>query len=182
VTRYATLISSIVAAATRLGRGPQALVCEVLSTQPFELGAVLQRFGLGRFRVTQKANLDDVRDVYRSENAAAADWIMLGNHDTPPLWRLLASWEEQGRLTARAAYLASRLRPENARRQALVSETRATHHDRIQLSDLGMHSQLVHRVSPGATSLRNHRIRTGLSAQSRAAMPHTGRARGSRRQ
>ena len=47
---------------------------------------VLARHGLGRWRVTQKANLDDPRDVYRTENVAREDWVMLGNHDTAPIF------------------------------------------------------------------------------------------------
>ncbi len=121
VRRYATLVESIIATATRLGR-PRGLVCEVLSTQPNELGAVLAEFGLGRFRVTQKANLDDPRDVYRGENATPRDWIMLGNHDTPPLWRLLETWQAQGTVGRRAAYLAERLCPPGGDREALAQK------------------------------------------------------------
>jgi 4-alpha-glucanotransferase len=49
---------------------------------------VLARFGLGRWRVFQKADLDDPADVYRPENAAPADWVMLGNHDTRSIFDL----------------------------------------------------------------------------------------------
>ena len=37
------------------------LLAEVLSTQPYPLQRVLAQYGLGRFRVTQKANLQDTR-------------------------------------------------------------------------------------------------------------------------
>ncbi len=86
-----------------LKRTPNVL-CEVLSTMPYPLGRVLARYGLGRFRVTQKAALDDPRDVYRSENSAPNDWIMVGNHDTAPIWTVTRKWGE-----AHAAYLSQRL-------------------------------------------------------------------------
>jgi 4-alpha-glucanotransferase len=109
VDRYAVLFDAIVASARRHGRDPGDLVCEVLSTLPYPLARVLERHGLGRFRVTQKADLRDPRDVYRSENARPADWIMLGNHDTEPIWRRIESWSARGELSARAQYLAARL-------------------------------------------------------------------------
>ena len=70
---------------------------------------MLAGHGLGRFRVTQKANLGDPNDVYRSENAHPEDWVMLGNHDTPPIWRLAAGWHGTEVASAQAAYLAGRL-------------------------------------------------------------------------
>lgn len=110
VERYALLFDGIVAAARETGREVQDLVCEVLSTQPYPVARVLQRHGLGRFRVTQKAALGDVRDVYRGENAQPADWIMAGNHDTAPIWRVAERWFAEGTAAAQAAYLADRLR------------------------------------------------------------------------
>jgi 4-alpha-glucanotransferase len=59
---------------------------------PAPLGAVLKRHGLGRWRVTQKANMDDASDVYRSENAQPEDWVMLGNHDTAPILNVIRGW------------------------------------------------------------------------------------------
>jgi 4-alpha-glucanotransferase len=81
------------------------VLCEVLSTMPYPLGRVLQRYGLGRFRVTQKAALHDPKDVYRSENAQPNDWIMVGNHDTAPIWTVTKKWDGE----AHAAYLSERL-------------------------------------------------------------------------
>jgi 4-alpha-glucanotransferase len=52
--------------------------------------------------------LDDPRDVYRSENAAPEDWIMVGNHDTEPIWRVAERWQENGVAGAHAVYLAER--------------------------------------------------------------------------
>jgi len=114
VERYATLVDVIAACAHRRGRDVSALSCEVLSTMPFPLGAVLARHGLGRWRVTQKARLDDPRDVYRSENAEPPDWVMLGNHDTPPIIAVVRAWSPAQR-EAWARHLAARLalaRPE----------------------------------------------------------------------
>ncbi len=60
------------------GRSVADVICEVLSTWPYPLRRVMQRHGLGRFRVTQKADLTRADDVYRAENAAPNDWIMVG--------------------------------------------------------------------------------------------------------
>jgi 4-alpha-glucanotransferase len=109
VERYAVLFDAIVESARVERQGANSLFCEVLSTLPAPLEAVLARHGLGRFRVTQKANLDDPSDVYRSENAEPADWIMMGTHDTPPMWLLVDRWRAEGKLSAQAGYLAERL-------------------------------------------------------------------------
>lgn len=109
VEQYAVLFDAIVESARVEREGAQSMFCEVLSTLPAPLEAVLARHGLGRFRVTQKANLDDPRDVYRSENAEPADWIMMGTHDTPPIWMLVDKWRAEGKLAAQAGYLAARL-------------------------------------------------------------------------
>ena len=111
VARYSILLDAIVASSERHGRRREDLVCEVLSTQPYPLRRVMERHGLGRFRVTQKANLAHPEDVYRSENARPEDWIMLGNHDTPPIWQLVEGWREGRAMEEQAAYLAERLMP-----------------------------------------------------------------------
>ncbi len=72
----------------------------------------MERHGLGRFRVTQKADLDNPADVYRGENASPEDWIMLGNHDTPPIWLLADQWCASDAARKQAEYLAWRLLPE----------------------------------------------------------------------
>jgi len=87
------------------------LVCEVLSTLPYPLKCVLDRFGLGRFRVLQKVRPENPLDVYRSENAEPVDWIMLGNHDTPTIWQLAEQWVATGESKARAGDLSLRLAP-----------------------------------------------------------------------
>lgn len=114
IERYAGLFDEIAAAARRRGRDPADLSCEVLSTMPRPLEAMLARHDLGRWRVTQKARLDDPADVYRTESAGPHDWMMLGNHDTPPVFALLRSWSASRR-EAWARHLAARLalpRPE----------------------------------------------------------------------
>jgi len=117
VDRYALLFDAVVAAAGRAGRPVSDLVCEVLSTQPEPLRRVMQRYRLGRFRVTQKANLGDPADVYRGENARPEDWIMVGNHDTPPVWRVAAAWSEPA-ARSQADYLAGRLSIPASEREA----------------------------------------------------------------
>jgi 4-alpha-glucanotransferase len=114
IERYATRFAVIADSARRHGRDLGSLSCEVLSTMPRPLGDVLARYGLGRWRVTQKARLDDPRDVYRSENAERRDWVMLGNHDTPPILAVVRGWSPAQR-EAWARHLADRLaldRPE----------------------------------------------------------------------
>jgi 4-alpha-glucanotransferase len=111
VARYAILFDSVVDAARAHRRDVGDLLCEVLSTQPYPVGRVLSRHGLGRFRVTQKVVLDNPADVYRSENAAPTDWIMAGTHDTEPIWRMAERWVATGSAAAHAAYLAQRLVP-----------------------------------------------------------------------
>jgi 4-alpha-glucanotransferase len=97
------------------------LLCEVLSTQPYPLKRVLEQYGLGRFRVTQKADLSNPQDVYRAENAEPRDWIMVGNHDTRPLWALAERWRQAGEAKAQADYLAWRLHPEEEGREEFAA-------------------------------------------------------------
>ncbi|MEO8705564.1 MAG: 4-alpha-glucanotransferase [Kofleriaceae bacterium] len=89
IDRYAVLFDAMIDCATRHRRSTADISCEVLSTLPRPLGYMLARFGLGRWRVTQKANLADATDVYRTENAQPEDWVMIGNHDTPPIFALI---------------------------------------------------------------------------------------------
>jgi 4-alpha-glucanotransferase len=117
VERYGVLFDAVVAAARRHGRHVSDLVCEVLSTQPYPLCRVMERYGLGRFRVTQKANPLVREDVYRSENAHPEDWVMVGNHDTKPLALLLETWaRSEDAWQAQAAMLAEQLEHEPTRR------------------------------------------------------------------
>jgi 4-alpha-glucanotransferase len=109
IERYAILCDAILDTAERLGRARADLSCEVLSTMPTPLGSVLARHGLGRWRVTQKANLDNPSDVYRTETAAREDWLMLGNHDTAPIFAVVRDWPAAKR-EQWARHLAARLR------------------------------------------------------------------------
>ncbi|MEO7731113.1 MAG: 4-alpha-glucanotransferase [Kofleriaceae bacterium] len=108
IDRYAALFDTLVDSARHHGRDASDLSCEVLSTMPRPLGAMLARYGLGRWRVTQKAKLDDPHDVYRTENAAPVDWVMLGNHDTAPIFALIRAWSPAQR-DAWARHLGQRL-------------------------------------------------------------------------
>jgi len=109
VRRYGVLFDTVMAGVVAAGRAPSDVVCEVLSTWPYPLRRVMARHGLGRFCVTQKADLARPEDVYRSENTAANDWIMVGNHDTPSLWALVERWHGTAAGAERALYLARRL-------------------------------------------------------------------------
>src|SRR5262249_51372174 len=64
VARYCAQMDVVIEAMRANGRDLSDLICEVLSTLPYPLARVLERYGLGRFRVTQKANLKDPKDVY----------------------------------------------------------------------------------------------------------------------
>ena len=125
VDLYSALFDTIVAAAVANGRRISDLLCEVLSTQPYPLRRVLQRHCLGRFRVTQKADLHNPNDVYRSENADPADWIMVGNHDTASIWQLVTRWQQDGSAQAQAHDLAARLTPADADPQTFADQLAA---------------------------------------------------------
>jgi 4-alpha-glucanotransferase len=90
----------------------------VLSTCPYPLLRVMQRFGFGRFRVTQKANPLDPNDVYRTDLAVKGDWVMLGNHDTNPIWRTVEGWPD-AKIDAWSRYLSPRLARTSVDRAAL---------------------------------------------------------------
>ncbi|WP_394824427.1 4-alpha-glucanotransferase [Pendulispora albinea] len=109
VDAYGTRFDSIVQMMLAAGRDLRGVVCEVLSTQPYPLCRVMDRHGLGRFRVTQKANPLDPLDVYRHENARPTDWMMVGNHDTAPLLLVVERWRDEGVAETRARYLEERL-------------------------------------------------------------------------
>jgi 4-alpha-glucanotransferase len=119
VGRYGILFDAIMARVAAAGRRTSDVVCEVLSTWPYPLRRVMERHGLGRFCVTQKADLTRADDVYRSENASPRDWIMIGNHDTRPIWLLAEGWHGTAAGTERALHLARRLMPDG--RQARLA-------------------------------------------------------------
>lgn len=120
IEKYAVVIDLFVEEARASGADVRDIMVEVLSTCPRPLLAVLERHRLGRFRVTQKAGLTDPADVYRSDRAAPEDWIMVGNHDTPPLALVIDRWQREGEARARAGYLASRLEPDPTKRMELA--------------------------------------------------------------
>lgn len=132
VERYGVLIDVIMSAARMNGRDAHDIACEILSTQPYPIRRVMERYGLGRFRVTQKADLDNPADVYRSENALPEDWIMMGNHDTPPIWRLADQWRATDTARQQATYLAGRLLPEADDREAWVERLTADAGELVQ--------------------------------------------------
>jgi len=111
VTRYAILMDALVKKVSAGGRARRPLACEVLSTMPYPVRRTFERYGLGRFRVVQKIRLDDPADVYRVENAKDEDWIMLGTHDTAPVWDLARRWCLDGAGQSWAEYLARMLTP-----------------------------------------------------------------------
>jgi 4-alpha-glucanotransferase len=123
--RYGIAFAIVLEEAARHGRSRHDIACEVLSTQPYPLGRVIARHGLGRFRVTQKADLDRPDDIYRGENAGPEDWIMLGNHDTRPIWRVAEDWLARGASRQQAEYLASRLLSSREDRDTWIARTAA---------------------------------------------------------
>ncbi|MBS1956670.1 MAG: 4-alpha-glucanotransferase [Cyanobacteria bacterium SZAS-4] len=122
VKRFSVLIDLVIDVMAKQGSPASDVVCEVLSTCPYPLQRVMERHALGRFRVTQKASLTNTADGYRSENAQPSDWIMVGNHDTKPAWRIVNEWKKSGEIEARAKYLSERLEPNPELRAALVAD------------------------------------------------------------
>ncbi|WP_022948255.1 4-alpha-glucanotransferase [Methylohalobius crimeensis] len=124
--QYALVMDTLMDQVREHGRQKADILFEVLSTEPLPLARVRQRHGLGRFRVTQKADLVKPDDVYRSENAQPQDWLMVGNHDTPSIWRLARSWENSEAGRRQADYLAWRLKLDDP--QQLASDGRRLAH------------------------------------------------------
>lgn len=125
IDRYAVLLDAVLDCARAAGRQPEDIVCEVLSTWPAPLKAVMQQRGMGRCCVTQKADAGNPRDLYRSENTAPADWIMVGSHDTKPLWLVVDQPPSPDWLRARSQLLAQRLVSEPGRREAFATQLAA---------------------------------------------------------
>jgi 4-alpha-glucanotransferase len=118
VARYSRLFDVLASLCEGKSAPADVFAAEVLSTCPYPLRAVLERHALGRFRVTQKANPQNPHDVYRTEHARPEDWLMLGTHDTPPVYALASTWLRDGTAQPRAAYLADRLSADTAKREA----------------------------------------------------------------
>jgi len=121
VRRHSLIFDELVKAILSHGGQVSDIACEVLSTCPSPLAAVVARHGLGRFRVVQKADPEDTHDAYRTARATPADWVMLGTHDTPPIWRVMEEWRDTRQQAAWARYLAERLEPTAAQRPALAA-------------------------------------------------------------
>jgi hypothetical protein len=184
VDRYGGLFARLCARVRARGGHVDELTCEVLSTLPYPLARVLGREGLGRMRVTQKARLDDPADVYRSENAQPRDWVMVGNHDTPPIWRLVDEWHGTAAAARRAEALAARLEPAPAARPALAARLAASRgqlatamfaelfaspaaHVSIFFADLFGYREIYNR--PGTVSDENWRLRVAADYAERYA-------------
>lgn len=120
--RYAVVLDALLARAQARGRRRHDILCEVLSTWPFPLETVMRERALGRFCVTQKANPETSHDVYDSARLEPNDWIMVGTHDTPPLWALAPAWQGTRKLELRALHLARRLVPDDRARPAFAEE------------------------------------------------------------
>ncbi len=123
VRRFSTEFE-VLARHARSRGGTDRLICEVLSTQPRELGAVMRSYDLGRFRVTQKADVENPEDVYLSRNANPEDWVLMGNHDTLPIWAVVERWRNEGRSERQAQYLASRLAKDEQAERKLMQALR----------------------------------------------------------
>jgi len=136
VSRYATLFQLLIDTLGWRGFSLRDFVVEVLSTLPNPVARVIARYHLGRFRVLQKMKLDDPRDVYRSENAAPEDWIMVGNHDTEPIWRVAERWHDAGLAEAHAAHLATRFSPPDRERFVAAVASDPTRLARARLAEL----------------------------------------------
>ena len=120
VERQSILFDVLMEEAAKRGRGAGDIVAEILSTQPLPLRLVAERHGLGRLRVTQKADVRAVDDVYRGENARPEDWIQMSTHDTSTIWGAAARWMASGEAQERARYLAGRVLAPAAASQAWV--------------------------------------------------------------
>lgn len=122
VDRYATVIDVVLERAVAAGASKSDILCEVLSTWPLPLKEVMLKKGLGRFCVTQKADPDNPDDIYRRENTSAHDWIMVGNHDTKPIWRLAIERQGTAWYRARASLLASQLSQSQKQKESMLNE------------------------------------------------------------
>jgi 4-alpha-glucanotransferase len=169
VDRYAVALDLLVETARRHGRGVDAIACEVLSTMPRPLGLVLDRIGIGRFRIVQKAQLDDRGDVYRADNARPADWVMLGTHDTPSIWAVVQGMTSKQRAQW-ADHLGRALRlPDTARTavlfdpgllaNAMLAEVFASRAENVMIFFADLFGLNERYNTPGAVSPDNWSLR-----------------------
>ena len=131
VERYAGLLRRLVAPFAPASDGRARIACEVLSTRPSPLARVVEALGLGRFRVTQKADPDDPTDVYRSQDACPEDWVMVGTHDTASIWRLADTWVGTDRGEREARALGAHLRASEEETRRIANDPRALVHAKM---------------------------------------------------
>lgn len=117
VERYAVALDTILDEAAAAGGRVDDVMCEVLSTWPMPLRTVMQQRGMGRFCITQKADPHNPNDVYRPERTSPGDWIMVGNHDTKPLWLVAEERQSSDWMLDRSRLLAERLAPATVSRE-----------------------------------------------------------------
>jgi len=127
IERYAVVLDAVLESAKSAGRRPDDILCEVLSTWPTPLKAVMKQRGMGRFCITQKADPHNPNDVYRPENTSTNDWIMVGNHDTKPLWLVAEERKSSEWIRDRSLLLAHRLVPEPERRHEFAARIASDH-------------------------------------------------------
>ena len=125
IERYAIVLDAVIESAKAAGRRPDNILCEVLSTWPTPLKAVMKQRGMGRFCITQKADPHNPNDVYRPENTSTNDWIMVGNHDTKPIWLVVTEKSSQA-IRDRSLLLAHRLVVEPDRRHEFAAKIAST--------------------------------------------------------
>ncbi|MBA3500349.1 MAG: 4-alpha-glucanotransferase, partial [Deltaproteobacteria bacterium] len=165
VARYSRLLDLFASCAARHGRAMADVSCEVLSTMPLPLARVLERHGLGRWRVTQKANLDDATDVYRSEQARVNDWVMLGNHDTAPIFALIRGWSADTRaswarhLTARLALRDARFDDDGFVASAMLAELFVCDAENVSIFFADLFGYTERFNTPGTVSDANWSLR-----------------------
>jgi 4-alpha-glucanotransferase len=147
VARYSRLFDVLTGAHEPGVELRDVFAAEVLSTCPYPLQRVLERHALGRFRVTQKANPSDAGDVYRTEHAEPNDWLMLGTHDTPPVYEVARGWLRDGSAQPRAAYLAQRLVSAAGDRAAAAASFAAGEHSLLCASLADLFRSRAHNVS-----------------------------------
>ncbi len=121
VDRYAIIIDLILELAYTNNIHKEDVLCEVLSTWPNPLRAVMTNRGLGRFCVTQKSDPNNPDDIYRRENTAPQDWIMAGNHDTKPLLLMIKEKKLTPWYSARSKLLADELSSDRNRESFIES-------------------------------------------------------------
>lgn len=94
VDSFSELLDVLIETAKENGIPKHKIISEVLSTCPYPMWAVLEKHGMGRLRVIQKADPSpsNKEHVYRSENSRPQDWVMTSTHDAPPIWAAAYNW------------------------------------------------------------------------------------------